>query len=78
LLAGTVKDVYWFPPKKVKSGDWVVLYTKVGPTSEKVTENGPTSHFFYWGKLKPMWGSGAIPVLVETPTWKNVPTVTAK
>jgi hypothetical protein len=73
LLSGIVKNVFWFPPKLVKSGDFVVLYTKGGVTSEKVTEGGPTSHFFYWGSPTPLWVSGATPVLVETPMWKAVP-----
>ena len=43
------RHTFWFPPTKVKTGDWVVLYTKKGKQSEKINNEGNLSHFFYWG-----------------------------
>lgn len=65
VLSGNVPAAYWFVDRKVKSGDFVVLYSKTGETGEKTNENGNTSYFFYWGYSKPQW-SGFIAVLVET------------
>lgn len=53
-----LRGAYWFPDKKVKPGDLVVLYTKPGEPSEKVSASGATSHFFYWGLDRPTWDSG--------------------
>ena len=66
--AGNVPSAYWFPNKDVKAGDWVVLYSKIGTSSEKKGEQR-TSHFFYWGKSSPLWVSGAIASLVEITHW---------
>lgn len=51
------KDAYWFPDKKVKAGDLIVLYTKGGTASEKPLSGGRTAYFFYWGMKQPIWGS---------------------
>ncbi len=69
VLAGPVPNVYWFASKKVKPGDWVVLYSKAGTLSEKVGQAGVTSHFYYWGMRSPLWIPGFTPALVETPNW---------
>lgn len=50
------KIAYWFPDKKVKANDLIVLYTKKGSQSSKVLQNGHTAHFFYWGRDEALWG----------------------
>jgi hypothetical protein len=54
-VSNEIKAAYWFPDKSVKAGDLVVLYTKEGVDKEKLNESGLTTHFFYWGKNKPVW-----------------------
>ena len=66
--SGPILDGYWFPMKEIKSGDYVVLYTKTGTTSEKKEEKS-TSYFYYWHLAKPIWIPDMIPVLVDTPLW---------
>jgi hypothetical protein len=68
VAAGYIPAAYWFPDKKVKSGDWVVLYTKEGTRSEKAGDNGNT-YFYYWGRKDPQW-NGYIAALVSTSTWE--------
>jgi hypothetical protein len=51
------KVAYWFPDKKVKAGDLIILYTKAGQDSEKVIAGAQTAHFYYWGLDKPQWGT---------------------
>ena len=36
----SVERAYWFPDKKVKAGDFVVLYTKEGEDKEKLNNTG--------------------------------------
>jgi hypothetical protein len=68
-FSGDIPDTYWFPFKEVKSGDFVVVYTKKGVRGEKTSDSGRTSYFYYWGYDKSKWGSNRIAVLVNTATW---------
>jgi hypothetical protein len=52
-----VRSAYWFPDKKIKEKDLVVLYTKTGVQSERQVKEGYTSHFFYWHRKSPEWGN---------------------
>lgn len=54
-ISNLVRHPYWFPDKKVKSGDIVVLYTKSGSESKKTNKDGSTSHFFYRGIDRTVW-----------------------
>lgn len=60
---------YWFPDKRLKAGDLVVVYTKGGRNSEKALATGNTSHFFYWGKTEPCWNDYTVPVVGEMAVW---------
>jgi hypothetical protein len=68
-LSGNIPYVYWFADTKVKAGDFIVVYTKSGLRSEKPSENGTTSRFFYWGLPSQVWLQGTVPVLVSTSSW---------
>jgi hypothetical protein len=70
LVAGNVQDAYWFMNVKVNDGDLIILYTKVGTRSQKKTDDGITSHFFYWNRQKALWAPDRVPVLIATPTWQ--------
>jgi hypothetical protein len=67
--AGAIPNAYWFANRIVKSEDWIVLYTKNGTNSEKKVDDGPSSYFYYWRIVEPIWTPGYMPVIVETPTW---------
>ena len=69
-IAGPIVAVYWFGPKELKKGDLVVLYTKAGDRAEKTTDDGRTSHFYYWGKNETIWDDNRKPVLVHTDDWE--------
>jgi hypothetical protein len=71
-LSTAILDAYWFPDKSVKEGDLVILYTKSGTSSEKTSEGGKTSHFFYWGRTGSKWGSNeSAPALLEIMAWES-------
>ena len=71
VLAGSV-IAYWFPDKKVKSGDLVVLYSKNGNNGRKVHDDGTTSYFFYWENNNAVWHAEYRPVLIEKYTWERL------
>ena len=66
------KETFWFAPKEIKAGDWVVLYTKKGTASKKDNDSGSTSHFYYWDLEKPIFNNenDGI-VLAEVETWET-------
>jgi hypothetical protein len=71
-LSGDIPEVYWFADRKVKRGDFVVLYTKSGSRSEKAQESGGRTYFYYWGLKSSIWeDSNFIAVLVETAEWES-------
>ena len=68
-LGGPIPLAFWFPNTKVAKGDFIVLYTKYGDTSEKKNPSGRTSHFFYWRCAEPIWDSKHIPTILEVEAW---------
>ncbi|WP_148309087.1 hypothetical protein [Sphingopyxis fribergensis] len=68
--SGNVPAAYWFADKPVKKGDVAVLYSKAGKRSEKVSESGHTSHFFYWGRPESIWTAEKRAVLIDTRSYK--------
>lgn len=68
-LSGSVLRAFWFEDKKIKSGDFVVVYSKDGTNSEKKGRAGATSYFYYWGSRTPLWTPGTMPVLILCSTW---------
>ena len=64
-------NTYWFPDKRVKTGDIVVVYTKDGRENE-IEENGHRIHFLYWGLSMPIWSEeDRAPVLLHAPEWTS-------
>ena len=69
--AGSLPNVYWFDDRKMKTGDYAVLYTKAGTASEKTSDGGSTSYFFYWDLDQPIWDDpDNQPVLAHIDTWQ--------
>ncbi len=71
-ISNSQKDAFWFKPKKVKSGDHVIIYSGTGTNTESKNADGTTNHFYFWGKQKTMWNEvGDCAVLFEINTWKT-------
>lgn len=69
-VSNKVRHPYWFPDKKVKKMDVVVLYTKRGKSSSKVNKDGSTSHFFYWGLNNNVWNNdGDCALVLHVDNW---------
>lgn len=75
VAGGNIPSAFWFWSKNVSPGDFIVVYSKNGQTSEKKNNDGTTSHFFYWGLSSPIWVPGRTPVIVETSTWTFAATI---
>lgn len=67
------KRAYWFPDKRIKAGDLVVLYTRAGKPGQKPLSQGGTAYFYYWSLNEPIWGadSGNTAVLLTIGEWTN-------
>ena len=70
-ISNLQRHAYWFKPKLVKAGDYVVLCTKRGIPSEQKRADGSTNHFLYWGLESTVWNdTGDCAVLFEINTWQ--------
>jgi len=70
-ISSKVKEAFWFPDKRVRAGDLVVLYSKNGASSEKHNKDGSITHFFYWGLSKTVWNTNSdCAVLLHVDNWK--------
>ena len=68
-----VHKAYWFPYKRVKAGDLVVIYSKAGKDGEKELKEGGSSHFYYWGMKEAIWNAkNMVPVIVYAPEWEHL------
>jgi hypothetical protein len=73
-ISSSQKHAYWFNPKKVKTGDYIVLYTGNGTPSESKNADGTTNYFLYWGLNNTIWNNkGDCAVVMEINTWKTSP-----
>lgn len=73
-ISSRLQSIYWFPDRRVREGDLVVLYTKRGSQSVKDNPDGTHSYFFYWGLESPMWvGPDSRALLIEMANWQVSP-----
>lgn len=71
-ISNIQRHAHWFMPKKVKAGDYVILYTKQGNPSESKNNDGSTNHFIYWGMDRTIWNkSNDCAVLFEVNNWQT-------
>lgn len=71
-ISNIQRHAHWFAPKKVKAGDYVVLYTGKGTPSESRNSDGSTNHFLFWGLDTTIWNKqGDCAVLFEVNSWKT-------
>jgi hypothetical protein len=61
---------YWFPPRTIKKGEHVVLYTRSGTPNTEPHTDGATYHFVFRGQGNPIYtNTTATAVLMEINTW---------
>jgi hypothetical protein len=70
---GRVRGTFWFPDRKVKGNDLVVLYTKEG-YSRRVIDGDGTSTFVYYRGLRDavLKKSNSALVLLRAATWQSM------
>lgn len=69
-VSNKVRHCYWFPDKKVKKGDLVVLYTNPGTNTIQKNKDGSTTHFFHWGLKVSVWNNtGDCAVVLHISDW---------
>ena len=71
IESGDIPDVFWFESMDLKTGDFVVLYTKEGTERTKVSERGNKSYFYYWSKKQAIWTEQRRAILVNTTDWTS-------
>ena len=76
-ISNKLRHSYWFPDKKIKSGDKIIVYTKPGDEGSKTNKSGNESHFFYWDLEITVWNKDedcAIIVKVDSYKTKRIST----
>jgi len=69
-LTTDIQHAFWFPYKKVKKGDLVVIYTKRGELRQNTLKSGKQAHFYYWGLAMSIWQTqNSAAVLMEAPQY---------
>ena len=67
-----VSNAFWFPDKRLRAGDLVVVYSKEGRSHARPRDDGTKAHFFYWDQSSPLWASEDVaPVLLYAPQWDS-------
>ncbi len=67
-----VSNALWFPYKRLRAGDLVVVYSKRGRSRAKPLDGGAEAHFFYWDQDSPLWNNEHVaPVLLYAPQWAS-------
>jgi len=72
LIAPGPRDAFWIPLAiEAKPGDTIIVYS--GPGTQTFTARGDnTLYFFYWGKIKTLWGDpNSRAVLLELLSWQT-------
>ena len=72
-ITNKMRHPYWFPDKKIKKGELVVLYTKIGVNKTVLKKSGITVHFMYRDLEKTIWNKdGDCAVLMDIREWDYV------
>ncbi len=71
---GRVRGTFWFPDKKVKANDLVVLYTKEGYPRRGINADGTSTYFYYRGLREAVLKkSNSAVVLLKAIHWQSRP-----
>lgn len=67
-----VSNAFWFPDKRLRAGDLVVVYSKRGRDKRRQIDNGRRAYFFYWDQDSSLWDDDHVaPVLLYAPQWAS-------
>ena len=73
-VSTTPQHVFWFPPRPIRKGDTVLLYTGSGNAQSTVNADGTNTHYYYWGSKTTLWNEPeACAVLLELTAWATTP-----
>jgi len=69
-ISNVQRHAHWFKPRKVKAGDYIILYTREGTISTSQNKDGSTNHFLFWGIGRNIWNKDDdCAVLFEINSW---------
>lgn len=75
-VSNDLRHVFWFPDKRVRAGDAVVLRTGRGVDATSELRTGGTLHRFYWNLDMPVWNDRIdAAVLIKVERWTFKPSV---
>ena|SRR5207245_6451942 len=67
-------SAFWFPTRKLRPGDQIILYTGEGQATSRAEANNTTTYFFYWGLKNTVWNDpSSCAVLIEAASWVTSP-----
>jgi hypothetical protein len=71
-IAANLLPAFWFPPKMVKQGDNIIVYSNAGTVTQETNPDGTTNHFFHWGFPQTIWQDpAACVVVVDVNSWQT-------
>lgn len=69
---GRVRGTFWFPDRKVKGNDHVVLYTKAGYSRRVIDGDGTSTYFYYRGLREAVLKkANSAVVLLKATVWQS-------
>ena len=69
-ISSSISNPMWFPDKKVKAGDLIVVYTKNGRNTSVNNADKSKSWFFYRGSKGPLFADSSTSIVVfEISNW---------
>jgi hypothetical protein len=70
-VSNKVRHTYWFPDRKVKAGDFVMVYTKPGTNRRFTNSDDTTTHVLHWEIREEIWNNdGDCAILLEIGEWE--------
>ena len=71
-VSSNLNQIYWFPDKAVKRGDFVVLFTKKGTRGQYENQTNSITHTFYLNLDACIWDlQKAAAVIFEIGMWQS-------
>ena len=66
----TFFQTVWFPYKRIKKGDLVVIYSKKGTERERSLSTGKVAHFYYMDLTETIWDDpNTCALVLYAPEW---------
>ena len=69
-VSNKLRHIFWFPDRRVRAGDAVVVRTGEGADTTARLKTGGTLHRFYWNLQRPVWNdTGDAAVIMKVTDW---------